>query len=343
MLQAALDLSLYGVQVALSIAAIAILARREGRSRWTLTAILGIILSSSIIVVASYAFDLIQIPVAVGTSKSSIDDVLLRLNILGRAARSSIYVLSDAVLVWRAWCLWPDSHLFKSILSLCMCGSVAGCIAECIWLYWPDSPTLSSFESHIKYLTRFIPLFATNVVATAMIGVWVCRYRREIKGSLGALTQKTRSERVLMLLLESGSLYCVFWVYICITFFIAKDDGYSAIDAFGAAGYHISGIYPTCVLFVSMQDSSGRSLLSNQVSQAMHFASTPEAQEGPRGAGVTSDSPAGRIDSAYDAGPQDSHVGNSPCSSVAQGCAEAPLPDLDQGVFEKLEGESATV
>ncbi|KAL1710194.1 hypothetical protein EV121DRAFT_193431 [Schizophyllum commune] len=343
MLQIAIDLGLYGVQVTLSIAAIAILARREGRSRSTLAAIMGIVLSSTIIVVANYTFWLIQIPTSVGTSQRPIDDLLLTLNILTSVARNSIYVLGDAVLVWRAWCLWPDNRLVRGILSLCVCSTV-GDVAECVWLYWPGSPTFSAFEGFAQYLARLVPLLTTNVIATAMIGIWVCRYRREIKGSLGVLTQKTRSERVLMLLLESGLVYCLFWVYICTMFFVVKDDdGFSAKDAFGDAAYHISGIYPTCVLFVSMQDKPKHSLLSAQMSQAMHFASAADPREGPRAAGMASDSQAGRIDSPHDIRLQTSLSDGLLGSSVAHDCIEAPPPGPDKGVFEKLEGESASV
>ncbi|KAL1756656.1 hypothetical protein FB107DRAFT_210828 [Schizophyllum commune] len=331
MLQTAIDLGLYGVQATLSIAAIAILARREGRSRSTLAAILGIVLSSTIIVVAEYAFWLIQIPTSVGASERTIDNLLLNLNILSNVARNSVYVFSDAVLVWRAWCLWPDNGLVRGILSLCVCGTVLGSVAECVWLYWPGFPTFFAFEGFAQYLTRLVPLLTTNVVATAMIGIWVCRYRREIKGSLGVLTQKTRSERVLMLLLESGLVYCLFWVYICTMFFVEKDDdGFSAKDAFGDAAYHISGIYPTCVLFVSMQDKPKHSLLSARMSQAMRFASTAEPREEAREAGMPSDSQVGRNGGAYDVGPQDSHADNLPCSPGAHYCGEAP-PGFGQG------------
>lgn len=32
--------------------------------------------------------------------------------------------MSDGVLVWRAWCLWPDSRIVKGILASCLCGSI---------------------------------------------------------------------------------------------------------------------------------------------------------------------------------------------------------------------------
>ena len=34
------------------------------------------------------------------------------------------YILSDVVLVWRAWCLWQDSRLAKGLLTFCTIGTV---------------------------------------------------------------------------------------------------------------------------------------------------------------------------------------------------------------------------
>ena len=33
-------------------------------------------------------------------------------------------ILSDLIVVWRAWALWPDSLFVKSLLAFCMTGTV---------------------------------------------------------------------------------------------------------------------------------------------------------------------------------------------------------------------------
>lgn len=45
-----------------------------------------------------------------------------------------------------------------------------GSIAEMAWTYWPSLYDISINESIGEFLTRFIPLLATNVVATVLIG-----------------------------------------------------------------------------------------------------------------------------------------------------------------------------
>ncbi|KAI5890161.1 uncharacterized protein SCHCODRAFT_02631036 [Schizophyllum commune H4-8] len=287
--QVAVDLLLHGVQITLSAAAITILARRHGRSRFTLVAIIGLLLSSTIYAVDNTVFFLVQFPVVIGTSERSIDVLLYRLNILLGVSQDLSYTLSDAVLVWRAWCLWPDWFLAKCILSLCMCGTVVGGIVELTWIYWPSlyDPYIS--ESISQYLTRFIPLLTTNIVATVLIGKKVLHHRQEIQGLLGFFMWKSQAEAVLMLLLESGLAYILFWLVDFGMFFSANKDGFSGGAIFTNISNHIAGIYPTCVLFAAVGGTTD-SLLSAQVSQAMHFADPPAAHEAAREADTTTSS-----------------------------------------------------
>ncbi|KAL1717439.1 hypothetical protein EV715DRAFT_203344 [Schizophyllum commune] len=269
------DFVLYGAQLALFIAAASILAHRQGQRRFTLVAILGLFFSSTIAVFANAAFYLVELPSALGASERDVNGLLDRLEVLIAVARRSNYVMCDAVLVWRAWCLWQDHRLAKALLLTCMCGSIGGSITECVWAFWPNSPSAHSFESVSQYITMLIPLLFTNIVATSLIGIKVWYYRREIKGSLGVFKQRSQAEKVLMVLLESGLVYCLFWVCDCITFATARTNSFSISVPLGNAIHNIAGIYPTCVLFVSLQGKTTQSLLSAQVSQAMEFADRP--------------------------------------------------------------------
>ncbi|KAI5825929.1 hypothetical protein K523DRAFT_419636 [Schizophyllum commune Tattone D] len=324
-IQVAVDLLLYGVQITLSIAAITILARRleHKRSRLTLMALLGLLSASTINTVVHKIYYLAQFPVNIGTSERSVDMLLYRLSILDSVSRDLSYVLSDAVLVWRAWGLWPDRFLAKCILSICMCGTVVGSIAEMAWTYWPSLYDISINESIGEFLTRFIPLLATNVVATVLIGQKVMQYRLEIKGSLGLFMPKSKAEVVLMLLLESGLAYIIFWACLFRQLFAS-----SAI--LNIVSLHIAGIYPTCVLFAVARGTT-ESLLSGQVSQAMRFGDPPAAHPGARVANMANmtldfhlEDSVGALDSvAQDSrtdklpGPSGTHRGESiPASSA---------------------------
>ncbi|KAI5822769.1 hypothetical protein K523DRAFT_152312 [Schizophyllum commune Tattone D] len=314
------DFVLYGIQITFSAAAIALLARRHGRSRFTLVAISGLLLSSTANTVAGVVFYLVQFPVVIGTSDRAIDALLERLYILPNLFNTINFVLSDVVLIWRAWCLWPDSCILKSVLLLCGCGSVVGGIAEVAWINWPSLYDPYALESNGQFLVRLLPLLMTNIVATALIGTKVLHYRREVKGSLGLLTQRTQAESILLLLLESGLAYILFWVVECTVFFAASTDGFTGGAIFNSIFDHIAGIYPTCVLF-AVAGGKTDSLLSAQVSQAMRFGSPPAAHEGAREANTTIDfhledeAPVG----ALNEGSHDSHADNIPGPSSIHG------------------------
>ena len=73
-----------------------------------------------------------------------------------------------------------------------------------------------------------IPILFTNVVATSLVGVrvWYVSfycislathafgryYRKDVKGLMVQMTKRTRAEKILLLLVEVGFVYCLLWV-----------------------------------------------------------------------------------------------------------------------------------
>ncbi|KAL1678224.1 hypothetical protein EV122DRAFT_212359 [Schizophyllum commune] len=333
------DFALYGVQASLSVAAITILARRQGRSRFTLAAILGLFLCSTISVVSRTVFYVAQIPMVLGTPAPrdiATAVILMRLDILNSVAHSFIYVLSDTVLVWRAWCLYSDNRLVKGILSLCIGGSAVGSLAMDVWGYWPGLTFHGDFGDQLALYTWLTPLLITNVVATVLIGTKVLQYRREIKGSLGLFSQRSQAETVLLILLESGLVYILFWVLDCATWRKnAKGDGFSSIRIFSSVSYHIAGIYPTCVLFAAMQGGT-QSLLSAHVSQAMRFAGARQANEEARdlNADMTRTFQLASMGSASDDGSQDAYTETPGLHGTFALRSEEVSPESSGGIAE---------
>ncbi|KAL1675674.1 hypothetical protein EV122DRAFT_195421, partial [Schizophyllum commune] len=157
------------------------------------------------------------------------------------------YLLSDAIVVWRAWVLWPNSRVAKAILSTCMCGSVVGAILNAVW-------TIQNDRS-VKTLPR------------------IQYYRRDIKGSLGLYTRKSQVETVLVLLVESGCLYSLLWAVYLAFLLTAGTGGSTVTNYVGTAIHSISGIHPTIVVLVVMHTATAESLIDTaQVSHALHFA-----------------------------------------------------------------------
>ncbi|KAL1691849.1 hypothetical protein GGG16DRAFT_52718 [Schizophyllum commune] len=299
--RAAVDYALYGAQMTILISAIHILARRQTRSRFTLAAILVLLLTSTIFTISDQIFYLIQLPVAVGTSERNIDALLHHLDALNSAVKVSAAV---------------------------------GSTAELSWFYWPTVYNPDVTENNGQFLFRWIPLLITNIVATALFGAKVLHYRKEIKGSLGLFTpQRTQAEAVLLLLLESGIVYIVFWVCDYTLATITSDGPYSGIQIFNGLAHRVSGIYPTCVLFAAAGGTT-ESLLSAQVSEAMRFGDPPAAHEGAREANTTVDFHLEDEASvgALNEGSQDSHADNIPGPSGIHG-GETPFAS-SEGIIE---------
>uniref|UniRef100_D8QCK8 rRNA adenine N(6)-methyltransferase n=1 Tax=Schizophyllum commune (strain H4-8 / FGSC 9210) TaxID=578458 RepID=D8QCK8_SCHCM len=267
-MQTGVDCLFYGIQGALFIAACAMLARQDNRSRAVAVAIAGLFLSSLVGVVLNMMFYLVQIP-TFGWGLDSIWDLLVRMNVAIASTYRFNYFVSDAIVVWRAWVLWPNSRLAKGALCVCLAGSLVGVIVECVWTV----EDLVEGEPAIRTLMMTVPLLATNVVATALVGIQVWIYRRDIKGSFGPVTKTTRVEKVLLLLVESGLVYCLIWVIYLV---INLTEGPNTLMAYGviSTAYHtIAGIYPTLiVLAVAMQRTSMHTTFGAQPTLSIFFA-----------------------------------------------------------------------
>ncbi|KAL1665490.1 S-adenosyl-L-methionine-dependent methyltransferase [Schizophyllum commune] len=316
-MQTGVDCLFYGIQGALFIAACAMLARQDNRSRAVAVAIAGLFLSSLVGVVLNMMFYLVQIP-TFGWGLDSIWDLLVRMNVAIASTYRFNYFVSDAIVVWRAWVLWPSSRLAKGALCVCLAGSLVGVIVECVWTV----EDLVKGEPAIRTLMMTVPLLATNVVATVLVGIQVWIYRRDIKGSFGPVTKTTRVEKVLLLLVESGLVYCLIWVIYLV---INLTEGPNTLMAYGviSTAYHtIAGIYPTLiVLAVAMQRTSMHTTFEAQPTLSIFFA------ESGKGKAPTSST---QEDSMEFGSAHTSELGSHPgdTSSARPGNASLPLSDI---------------
>ncbi|KAI5827790.1 hypothetical protein K523DRAFT_246020, partial [Schizophyllum commune Tattone D] len=132
----------------------------------------------------------------------------------------------DALVVYRAWVLWPNNRTARGVLLLCLFSSFGkprlawrrvipahrtqvGTVIECVWRTYPvfDFPRKVSVPGLMGIL-----LFVTNLTATTLIGIrfWWVKLRTRIYTPLRST--RMRVETILMLLLESGVIYCALWV-----------------------------------------------------------------------------------------------------------------------------------
>ncbi|KAF5365209.1 hypothetical protein D9758_005461 [Tetrapyrgos nigripes] len=168
---------LYGIYAALSLTTIFLLLAKglNSKARIGLTSLTTLMfLTSTLSVIFSLEFILLQIPLG-GFNPPDPDAIIqltTNIQIASEFMEKVNFVLSDGIVVWRAWIIFPRNLLVKFVLTLCMLGSCAGTftvegslVAE--FVRNPDSSNAGR-RGTISIMAG--PLLFTNMVATLLIG-----------------------------------------------------------------------------------------------------------------------------------------------------------------------------
>ncbi|KAJ7592324.1 hypothetical protein C8J56DRAFT_887027 [Mycena floridula] len=155
------------------------------------------------------------------------------------------YLIGDSIVVWRAWVLWTNHPRSK------------------IFSYWPEDS-----RSNVTTVLDKLHFYSSYCIQSLDI---IREYKVEIKQKLGLSPNKrTKVERVLILLAESGSIYCLLWA-----------------------------IYPIIiVLLLALEKDNLESTVNGQsFLQSLRFASRPQVPTVTQSDDVTPDSTTSHIDS----------------------------------------------
>ncbi|KAK0243181.1 hypothetical protein EDD85DRAFT_762738 [Armillaria nabsnona] len=169
-------------------------------------------------------------------------------------------VLTDGVVVWRAWVLCNQEYrkaLMVPILFLC-CTALSAVVTIGIRI----SITVISVSQHIvvtgNALARSLNYaqvlclaltLLTNLSSTSIIGVKAWRYRRWITTEVVQSRKRnmTRGERVVALLVEAGVLYTLSTLFFLVAVWIRLPFG-TLGDIYVPVNAQFAGMYPTIVL-----------------------------------------------------------------------------------------------
>ncbi|KAF9058730.1 hypothetical protein BDP27DRAFT_1432383 [Rhodocollybia butyracea] len=190
------------------------------------------------------------------------------------------FLLSDGVVCWRAWVLYPRNKKARGLLVFCMLGSVTAIVTALVIQTQQLDKAKSGSLTTISNLTYYVPLLFTNVVATILVGARFWEYRTQILDQVysGRPERTSPVNRVLVLLTESGIIYCFFWILSMLSSVAIM--GNFAAEIFECVLPQLSCIYLSTVILVSLQKSfdintvfSGQSGL--EVETHMNFAKPP--------------------------------------------------------------------
>ncbi|THU82198.1 hypothetical protein K435DRAFT_460859 [Dendrothele bispora CBS 962.96] len=217
-----------------------------------------------------------------GANSSISDSTFTKLRIWGLLAQRSIFIVSDAIVLWRAWILYRNHWVIQTVLVTLFIGSLVGIILD----YVADIISLFgiSVEEKVDAETEAILYSALplvmNFFATSLIAYKAWSYRVNIKHNLAETKRsKNQVEKVLALLVESGLIYMAFWIVFAVSLQQDADSLFSQL--YGVVMLFVSALYPLLVVLIaSMEMSRNDSIEDLSLSQSIRFASSPtEASE----------------------------------------------------------------
>lgn len=263
----------YGCVLILAIIAVRILLQRGLASiarRYLLAAVLAVAVSSTILCAVNLAYELAAL--AMGPYNDNQDALKLseRVFVVGTVFDRIIYVLNDVLVVWRAWVL-ADYRTLRVIMAVSLV-ITAGClIAEEVLiiqagLFAPDSLTSN--------LLLLIPLTWNNLFATSVVLYKTWIYRTQIRRDLQASGQKGQVESVLFLLVESGFIYCGWWILLIIVEYVPSVPTMMLIVITSLAPF-VAAIYPLLIILIVEHQKSraGRGRPEESFNQSLQFES----------------------------------------------------------------------
>ncbi|KAK7462280.1 hypothetical protein VKT23_007880 [Stygiomarasmius scandens] len=187
------------------------------------------------------------------------------------------YVISDGVVVWRAWVMFSSNLYVRILLVGCMVGSCVGAMTDAGLAAKTILKDLNGPIPTTTVLLLTLPLLTTNIVATALIGYKTWHHHQDIKKNLQTTSGSlTKVQKVLLLLIESSLVYCLLWVIYVAIVFHSQDQQSLTFQVYSSILPNLSALYPVLIILIVAMENSKESSLnggSMSLSQSIRFAS----------------------------------------------------------------------
>ncbi|KIK50111.1 hypothetical protein GYMLUDRAFT_266231 [Collybiopsis luxurians FD-317 M1] len=170
-------------------------------------------------------------------------------------------LLSDFIVTWRAWILWPEQRFLKTVLIVLM---VTNCAMQfCQATY--DTGALSSTGSRpITIAVDMAGLGMTlgvNLFTTILIGIKAWVYWQRIRSLRLPNSRLSPSQRILLFWIESGTIFCfvqaLYTVVLCLGTIPGINYAVTLMNIFLTDLMPIlAGIYPVAVAIMVRMELS---------------------------------------------------------------------------------------
>ncbi|KAM5536737.1 hypothetical protein V8D89_009576 [Ganoderma adspersum] len=191
---------------------------------------------------------------------------------VGTATLTINIILSDLVVWWRAWVLWPESRVVR----------ISGCVLLLATFVMSVVDTTFSCQAQEGFMFEGLAegnaaaalSLATNFTATILTAYKAWLYRKSARNYAESGSMNSRVEHILVLLVESGALYCALWIVV-IVWQVGVDNQYIRTLIFVQHHHHESSfwaqggvliegclvpliaIYPTVIIVLVALNKSG--------------------------------------------------------------------------------------
>ncbi|KAI0051261.1 hypothetical protein FA95DRAFT_1593493 [Auriscalpium vulgare] len=118
------------------------------------------------------------------------------------------FIFGDGIVAWRAWVICGKSLRILIVPGLLLLATAAIVLANLVTGLSNSSP-----RNFALYITSVALTLANNILLTSLIGLCVWTRRRHGVVSIANIkVGKDRTGAALLLLFESGALYCILWI-----------------------------------------------------------------------------------------------------------------------------------
>lgn len=257
----ALNATCYGLFLSLIIITLYVFFRqdlRNSRANQILLAVMLVMITiSTSHLILNLLYFFIELEPLAATYHDS-NALLRRMNSAQQLLRRVAYLLSDIIVVWRAWIIWKHNVGVRVFLSISIFGTAVTSVILAVLDVLENEKGEALHPTLEKNMLGTFGLLVTNFGATALIAYKAWDYRRHITAFLSESDTRTKVQNVFILLVESGVLYCIYWSLMLV-------DDFGFFGNFGVEWVqpHISGMYQTVIiLLVGLQKTASETILS---------------------------------------------------------------------------------
>ncbi|KAJ7161130.1 hypothetical protein C8R46DRAFT_1353757 [Mycena filopes] len=167
-------------------------------------------------------------------------------------------IVGDSVVIWRAWVLHQGPRWVVSIPCLMLLMSFIFSVIDITCLTgagWSNQSAIAgggAVCAHAELISWAFSL-VTNASCTILIGFRAWQHRRSMRAlNIVGNPRRVSTDKVLSLLVESGFIYCLFWLtqYILFVDVSRETPVIYAYELFAGMGDQISGMYPTLIIVI---------------------------------------------------------------------------------------------